>query len=114
MGFPYGTISVAQRAQLGMHVALGRWTGGQPGQRRQYGVVTPLALSSRRTTPTRSACPRAAKAHAQPFGYAGEQRDATGLLYLRARMYDPMLGRFLQRDPFVGLQAAPLTLNRFA
>ena len=39
---------------------------------------------------------------------------ATGLVYLRARMYDPSLGRFLQRDPFPGLIAAPGSLHRFA
>lgn len=36
---------------------------------------------------------------AGPFGYAGEQTDPeTGLQYLRARYYDPDLGRFLSRD----------------
>jgi RHS repeat-associated protein len=50
----------------------------------------------------------------QPFGYTGEQRDGeTGFVYLRARMYDPALGRFLQRDPFAGLMGAPLSLNRY-
>ncbi|MBI4494023.1 MAG: RHS repeat-associated core domain-containing protein [Chloroflexi bacterium] len=35
----------------------------------------------------------------QPFEYTGEQRDAeTGFVYLRARVYDPQMGRFLQRD----------------
>ena len=34
----------------------------------------------------------------QPFGFTGEQVDPTGLVYLRARMYDPQIGRFLQRD----------------
>ena len=39
----------------------------------------------------------------QPFGYTGQQVDAeTGLVYLRARYYDPGLGRFLQRDPYPG------------
>ncbi|MDP2709885.1 MAG: RHS repeat-associated core domain-containing protein [Solirubrobacteraceae bacterium] len=36
----------------------------------------------------------------QPFGYAGEYHDAeTGLVYLRARYYDPGTGQFLTRDP---------------
>ena len=34
------------------------------------------------------------------FWFAGEQVDAeTGLIYLRARYYDPSTGRFLQADP---------------
>ena len=35
----------------------------------------------------------------QPFEFTGEPWDAgTGLVYLRGRMYDPQIGRFLQRD----------------
>jgi RHS repeat-associated protein len=34
------------------------------------------------------------------FGFAGEQTDsATGFEYLRARFYDPSVGRFTQKDP---------------
>ncbi len=39
---------------------------------------------------------------ANPFDFAGEQSDhnvSRGLQYLRARFYDPSLGRFLLRDP---------------
>ena len=32
---------------------------------------------------------------------------------LRARMYDPVTGRFLQRDTMLGRLAAPASLNRF-
>jgi len=32
------------------------------------------------------------------FGYTGEQTDTTGLVNLRARMYDPASGRFQQTD----------------
>ncbi len=33
------------------------------------------------------------------FGYAGEQLDENGLIFLRARYYDPGSGRFLNMDP---------------
>ena len=39
---------------------------------------------------------------ANDFRYTGQQDDRNanrGLYYLRARAYDPALGRFLQRDP---------------
>ena len=49
----------------------------------------------------------------QPFGYTGEVWDLeTGLLNLRARLYDPAIGRFLQRDSFAGSPGAPQSLNR--
>jgi len=35
-----------------------------------------------------------------PFRYAGEYTDSeTGMIYLRARYYDPSLGRFISEDP---------------
>jgi RHS repeat-associated protein len=49
----------------------------------------------------------------QPFGFTGEQADSTGLVYLRARMYDPTIGRFVQRDPLTGSIPSPGTLNRY-
>ncbi len=46
------------------------------------------------------------------FGYRNEQRDAdSGLIFLRARYYDPSTGTFISRDPFVGFQDSPLSLN---
>jgi RHS repeat-associated protein len=49
------------------------------------------------------------------FGYDGEQVDAdTGLVYLRARWYDPANGRFLSGDPHPGAKAIPLTLNDYS
>lgn len=39
-------------------------------------------------------------ADANPFRYCGEYHDAeTGTVYLRARYYDPVVGRFTQVDP---------------
>ncbi len=47
------------------------------------------------------------------FLFAGEQMDDTGLIYLRARYYDPGVGRFITRDPFVGFASFPPSLNRY-
>jgi RHS repeat-associated protein len=50
-----------------------------------------------------------------PFGVTGElQAGQTGLVYLRARWYDPAQGRFLQRDSFTGGPTRPQSLNRYA
>jgi RHS repeat-associated protein len=48
-----------------------------------------------------------------PFGFTGEPTDPTGLVHLRARSYDPSLGRFLNRDPWAGVTALPSSLNRY-
>ncbi len=47
------------------------------------------------------------------FLFAGEQMDDTGLIYLRARYYDPSVGRFITRDPFAGFASIPTSLNRY-
>jgi RHS repeat-associated protein len=49
-----------------------------------------------------------------PFKYAGEVYDSeTGLYYLRARYYDPTVGRFLNEDTVEGQIDNPLTLNLY-
>ncbi|GAA5531219.1 RHS repeat-associated core domain-containing protein [Herpetosiphon gulosus] len=48
------------------------------------------------------------------LGYAGEWQDASGLVYLRARWYDPAASRFLSRDPWDGMISNPQTLNPYA
>jgi RHS repeat-associated protein len=49
----------------------------------------------------------------QPFGFTGEQRDPeSGFMYLRARMYEPGIGRFLQRDLTEGNPRNPASINR--
>lgn len=48
------------------------------------------------------------------FRYCGEYYDAeSGTIYLRARYYDPEIGRFISRDSFAGKQGDPLSLNRY-
>jgi RHS repeat-associated protein len=49
------------------------------------------------------------------LGYTGELQDMmSGLVYLRARHYHPVLGRFLQRDSFGGFVQSPQSLNRYS
>ncbi|MCK5056377.1 MAG: RHS repeat-associated core domain-containing protein [Candidatus Aminicenantes bacterium] len=48
------------------------------------------------------------------FGYAGEEQDETGKVYLRARYYEPEIGRFLIKDR-VGIQLLDsIKQNRYA
>jgi RHS repeat-associated protein len=50
----------------------------------------------------------------QPFRYTGEQFDPeSSLVYLRSRMYDPAIGRFVQRDGWPGDIGRPTSLNRY-
>jgi RHS repeat-associated protein len=47
------------------------------------------------------------------YRFTGEALDpGTGLYYLRARFYDPGVGRFLSADPFPGIATFPLSLNK--
>ena len=48
-----------------------------------------------------------------PYGYTGEWTDATGLVHLRARYYQPTVGRFFQPDPWSGNAWLPKTLNSY-
>jgi RHS repeat-associated protein len=50
---------------------------------------------------------------ANAFQFAGQQQDASGLLYLRARYYDPATGRFLSRDAYAASDQIPLSLNKY-
>ena len=45
--------------------------------------------------------------------YSGEQTDASGLQYLRARYYDPATGRFNRLDPFAGNNSDPQSLHKY-
>jgi RHS repeat-associated protein len=49
-----------------------------------------------------------------PIRYAGEYLDnETGLYYLRARYYDPYIGRFISEDSYWGEDNNPLSLNLY-
>ena len=49
------------------------------------------------------------------FGYNGEYYNAaTGMVYLRARFYEPEMNRFSQKDVLRGDAVNPVSLNRYA
>ena len=49
----------------------------------------------------------------QPYTYTGREWDKeTGLYYYRARYYDPLTGRFMQKDP-IGFSAGDVNLYRY-
>jgi RHS repeat-associated protein len=51
----------------------------------------------------------------ESYKFTSEKHDdPTGLVYLRARQYDPEIGRFVSADPVLGSLSRPQTLNRYA
>ena len=54
------------------------------------------------------------KNDANAFRYCGEYFDSeSGTIYLRARYYDPSIGRFISRDSYTGDNIDPLSLNLY-
>jgi len=47
------------------------------------------------------------------YTFTGEESDASGLMYLRARYYAPADGRFLSEDPFAADAQDTQTINRY-
>jgi RHS repeat-associated protein len=53
-------------------------------------------------------------ASANKFTYTGHEKDGeTGLIYAKARFYDPDTGRFLSQDTYVGTVDDPPSLHRY-
>ncbi len=48
------------------------------------------------------------------FGFAGEEQDEEGKVFLRARYYEPKIGRFLSKDPMTPQLMASVKQNRYA
>jgi RHS repeat-associated protein len=48
------------------------------------------------------------------IGFTGQRRDATGLMYFRARYYAQSIGRFVSADTLVPSANDPQQLNRFS
>jgi RHS repeat-associated protein len=57
--------------------------------------------------------PLAGPAGVESHGFTGERHDETGLVYLTARYYDPILGRFISADDRVGAEGI-VGLNPYA
>jgi len=54
------------------------------------------------------------QAVSNPFRFAGEQLDEeTGMYYLRARYYDPSVGRFVTKDSWGGSMRDPVSQNKY-
>jgi RHS repeat-associated protein len=49
----------------------------------------------------------------EQYLFTGQEKDATGLYYFKARYYDPEIGRFLTRDKWRGNYKRPQTLNKY-
>ena len=49
----------------------------------------------------------------EKYLFTGQEMDATGLYYLKARFYDPDTGRFLTEDTWGGDYKDPQTLNKY-
>jgi RHS repeat-associated protein len=90
---------------LGSTVAITNMNAGIIDNNRfaPYGEpLSPVAKNSRLTN--------------SPWGYTGESHDIeAGLVYLRARYYEPGTSRFIQQDsyPYFGETEEPLTRNLY-
>ncbi len=47
------------------------------------------------------------------YGFQGEQKDETGLYYLRARYMDPSTGTFTTMDTYAGRISDPMSLHKY-
>ncbi len=50
---------------------------------------------------------------ANTYGFQGEEQDATGLYYLRARYMDPVTGTFTSMDTYAGSLSDPMSLHKY-
>ena len=92
----------------------GVWYSGLVDQHGSLlGTVSESGVQSPRVTYDPYGAPRPSSPSPSGVGFTGEWTNATGLVNMRYRQYDPVLGRFIGRDSFGGLSLAPQTLNRY-
>ena len=83
------------------------------------GSVRQLADSAGAVTLTQSYAPygevtQSIGASQTTYAFTGENLDANGLMFLRARYYAPQDGRFISRDVWAGDYQQPLSLNKWS
>jgi RHS repeat-associated protein len=72
------------------------------------------AASSYRTDPWGRLVPAPSLDDPNALVFTGHQHDAaTGLIYMKSRMYDPALGAFLTQDSYLGRIDLPASLHRY-
>ncbi len=104
-----GPLSAAQRQRL---------ASTQPEQAQPHPLLGASFAGYQYTDPALAYAGYAAAASSggtvNPFLFQGQQFDpASNDYYLRARYYDPTMGRFLSQDPFAGVDTNPLSLHRY-
>ena len=94
--YPYGATSIAQVTQLGFD-AWGLRRKAQANNAANNGFVSVSEVDI--------------DSYASPRGYTGhEHLDEVGLIHMNGRIYDPIIGRFLQVDPVI---ADPYNLQSY-
>ena len=104
--YTYGASGRSSAATTGVYIYDGR---GSVSETVKGGKVTSTLRYDPYGTITYGA-----PAQNRIFAYNGEQyTPQTGLVYLRARNYDPATGTFTSRDTYLGDQTNPVTRNRY-
>jgi len=110
--YTYGLGRIAQSSIVNQQSEIGYFLGDALGSVRlmtdQAGAVTYAAAYDPYGVVTQSG-----GVGQSAWGYTGEQQDASGLVYLRARYYNPADGRFQSRDTWEGSYNSPQSLNRW-
>jgi len=106
--YVYGNSRVAQYAGANASYFLADGLGSV----RQLADNTGLVTLADRCDPFDGALTSAGNGTSE-FGFAGEQTDATGMEYLRARYYAPGQGRFVTKDPVDGDSNRRLSFNPY-
>jgi RHS repeat-associated protein len=79
------------------------------GKRRAESNWTPLPLSATQSTWFVGAKPKTSR------GFTGHQMaDEMEIIHMGGRIYDPLLGRFLQADPLIQSPSTTASLNRYS